>query len=67
MESREIDRLAYRINATNPSQIEMWLSLQPGGPESLEEAVERIAQGEPVVPATALQTDGGQPDPGTDP
>lgn len=43
------NRLAHWVNATNPSQIELLLSIGPGHPESLEEALERIRRGEPVV------------------
>lgn len=43
------DEMAHRINATNPSQLEMKLALEPGGPESLEEAARRVLNGEPVI------------------
>lgn len=41
MEDEQTKRQAQRINATNPSKLEMELALEPGGPASLEEAVER--------------------------
>jgi hypothetical protein len=48
-EREKIAELAHRINATNPSHLEMLLALTPGAPDSLDEAVERIDRGEPVV------------------
>lgn len=41
MEDEQTKRQAQRINATNPSKLEMELALEPGGPASLEEAVAR--------------------------
>jgi len=43
--------LAQRINSTNPSQLELELANRPGGPESLEEAVERLQSGPDAKPS----------------
>lgn len=57
MEDERTNRQAQRINATNPSKLEMELALEPGGPASLEEAVERVNKAFRPDPA-----DGGQPE-----
>lgn len=45
------EQLSAVINAMNPAKVEIMLSLSgPGAPESLEEAVERIAAGKEMVP-----------------
>lgn len=56
-ERDRIDALSAQINATNPNKLELYLSLQPGGPTTLEEAVARILRGEPVI-----QEEPGAPD-----
>lgn len=61
-EQRDEEQLSQLINTMNPAKLEMLLSLAgPGAPENLEEAVERIAAGKPVVPTTGDHADGPEP------